>query len=85
MATTEEMNRVLSDYDDYIRPWGYHESWDALHAIWIPLRHELIGDWIMACKPTVSQIEYSFATNQITEAHRLIYEAITWLNKNKGK
>lgn len=95
MATTEEMNRVMEAYDTYIRPWAYHDSWDVLLSLWAEqVRPKLdpLCEWdVKTGNPdneiadTYENIENAIAGVDRPEAHRLIYEAIVWLNQNKPK
>lgn len=98
MATTEEMNIELARYenrlfagrykiDDYLGTpnvtpnMSYNTSWDWLMPVWDRLRMDITGPLLH----TGIQISQALKDCCITTAHRLIYEAITWLNQNKGK
>lgn len=57
----------------------YQYSWDWLLPVWDNLRMDITGPILdMGFK-----IGQAIKDCHITEAHRLIYEAITWLNQNK--
>lgn len=68
----------------------YNKSWDALMKVWVIVKNELRNCMLPDSGEVGAQAEYNLewiksyvSDANITEAHRLIYEAIVWL-KNKG-
>lgn len=72
----------------------YRFDWNFLLSVWGKLQkninNSLYNEYGKCLdknfeKTVFEELKDSIIHVDITEAHRLIYEAITWLNKNKGK
>jgi len=61
------------------------KDWNWIMHIWDKLRCELEAIKSMEVQVRKNNIAINLYNANITEAHRLIYEAIVWLNQNKEK
>lgn len=81
---------VTASYHGYTEFLRFDVCWNWLMSVWDKLRDEMTGcnksftfSAILRGQSKFEDISRAIVSVNITEAHRLIYEAIVWLNTNK--
>jgi hypothetical protein len=70
------------------KEFKYHSSWDALMPVWLKLYENISKRKYryeeLIAKSYIGPMTLVMITGNITEAHRILFNAIEWINKNNG-